>query len=52
MKGYLGKDLQQKYRTLRTLPGQLLLGPTGARLFADYLEPVRALWEELILYIN
>ena len=40
MKGYLGKDLQQKYRTLRTLPGQLLLGPTGARLFADYLEPV------------
>jgi hypothetical protein len=27
-------------RTLRTLPGKLLLGPTGARLWADYLDPV------------
>ncbi len=32
-------ELQQKNRTLRTLPGRLLLGPTGSRLFADYLEP-------------
>jgi hypothetical protein len=27
-------------RTLRTRPGKLLLGPTGARLWADYLDPV------------
>lgn len=27
-------------RTLRTLPGRLLLGPTGARLGVDYLDPV------------
>jgi hypothetical protein len=27
-------------RTLRTLPGKLLLGPSGARLWADYLDPV------------
>lgn len=32
--------LQHKNRTLRTLPGKLLLGATGARLFADYLDPV------------
>jgi hypothetical protein len=29
-----------KNRTLRTLPGKLLLGPTGARLWTDYLDPV------------
>lgn len=27
-------------RTFRTMPGKLLLGPTGRRLSADYLEPV------------
>lgn len=31
--------LRQKNRTLRTLPGRLLLGTAGSRLFADYLEP-------------
>ena len=31
--------LQHKNRTLRTRPGKLLLGSTGARLFADYLDP-------------
>jgi len=29
-----------KNRTLRTLPGKLLLGSTGARLGADYLDPL------------
>lgn len=32
--------LQHRNRTLRTRPGKLLLGSTGARLFADYLDPV------------
>lgn len=34
------ESLKINHRTLRTLPGKLLLGPTGARLGADYLEPV------------
>lgn len=34
------ESLKMVNRTLRTLPGKLLLGPTGARLFADYLDPV------------
>ncbi|MDB5085930.1 MAG: hypothetical protein JWN30_2816, partial [Bacilli bacterium] len=34
------EELQAGKKTLRTLPGALLLGPTGARLWADYLEPV------------
>lgn len=32
--------LSFRNRTLRILPGKLLLGPTGARLWADYLDPV------------
>lgn len=31
--------LATRQRGLRTRPGTLLLGPTGARLWADYLEP-------------
>jgi len=31
--------LQVRHRTLRTQPGRLLLGPSGARLWADVLEP-------------
>lgn len=34
------ESLKVLNRTLRTLPGRLLLGPTGARLGADYLDPV------------
>ncbi|MDR2101366.1 MAG: hypothetical protein LBP43_02200 [Treponema sp.] len=36
----LDEILSFKNRTLRTMPGKLLLGPTGARLWADYLDPV------------
>ena len=32
--------LRSEGRSLRSLPGALLLGPTGARLWADYVEPV------------
>lgn len=32
--------LKERNRTFRTMPGKLLLGPTGARLRADYLDPV------------
>ncbi|MCZ8519539.1 MULTISPECIES: MGH1-like glycoside hydrolase domain-containing protein [Paenibacillus] len=32
--------LQAGKKSLRTLPGALLLGSTGARLWADYLDPV------------
>ncbi|AEI43277.1 hypothetical protein KCX80_20450 [Paenibacillus mucilaginosus] len=32
--------LQAGRKSLRTLPGALLLGSTGARLWADYLDPV------------
>lgn len=39
----VAKDYHQELgggrRSLRTIPGSLLLGPTGARLWADYLEP-------------
>lgn len=35
----INEYLQLKNRTLRTLPGRLLLGSAGSRLFADYLEP-------------
>ncbi len=34
----LEQTLNSRHRSLRTLPGRLLLGSTGARLFADYLE--------------
>lgn len=34
------QSLKSKNRTLRTLPGRLLLGPTGARLGVDYLDPL------------
>ena len=34
------QSLKVKNRTLRTLPGRLLLGPTGARLGVDYLDPL------------
>jgi hypothetical protein len=36
----LDEILTFKNRTFRTRPGKLLLGPTGARLWADYLDPV------------
>lgn len=36
----LDKALKSSKRSLRTLPKALLLGPTGARLWADYLNPV------------
>ncbi len=32
--------LKERNRTFRTMPGKLLLGPTGARLRADYLDPI------------
>lgn len=34
----INQHLSYKGRTLRTRPGKLLLGPTGKRLFADYLD--------------
>ena len=34
------EQLKQKNRTFRTMPGKLLLGPSGARLRADFLDPV------------
>lgn len=34
----LEQTLNGRHRSLRTLPGKLLLGSNGARLFADYLE--------------
>ena len=36
--------LESRNRTLRTWPGKLLLGPTGKRLFADYLDKVPGFW--------
>jgi len=36
----IDKALKCGKRSLRTHPGKLLLGPTGARLWADYLDPV------------
>ncbi|UQZ81826.1 Beta-L-arabinobiosidase precursor [Paenibacillus konkukensis] len=33
------EELQAGKKALRTLPGALLLGSTGARLWADYVEP-------------
>ena len=36
--------LECRNRTLRTWPGKLLLGPTGKRLFADYLDKVPGFW--------
>lgn len=33
------EDLRAGNKALRTLPGALLLGSTGARLWADYVEP-------------
>ncbi|MDF2959219.1 MAG: hypothetical protein K0S39_954 [Paenibacillus sp.] len=35
----LDDELRAGRKTLRTQPGALLLGPTGARLWADYLDP-------------
>ncbi|NHW38314.1 hypothetical protein GQF04_27890 [Paenibacillus aceris] len=36
----LNDQLRAGRKTLRTHPGALLLGPTGAKLWADYLDPV------------
>lgn len=36
----LEASLGCRWRSLRTLPGKLLLGSTGARLYADFLDPV------------
>ncbi|MDQ0898467.1 MULTISPECIES: trehalase family glycosidase [unclassified Paenibacillus] len=36
----LDEKLRAGKKALRTLPGALLLGSTGARLWADYLDPV------------
>lgn len=36
----IDQALEAGRKGLRTLPGSLLLGPTGARLWADYVEPV------------
>lgn len=36
----LDEQLRAGRKALRTLPGALLLGSTGARLWADYVEPV------------
>lgn len=36
--------LESRNRTLRTRPGKLLLGPTGRRLFADYLDKTPGFW--------
>lgn len=36
----LDETLRAGKKALRTLPGALLLGSTGARLWADYLDPV------------
>lgn len=36
--------LAYRNRTLRTWPGKLLLGPTGKRLFADYLDKTPGFW--------
>lgn len=36
--------LESKNRTLRTWPGKLLLGPTGKRMFADYLDKQPGFW--------
>jgi hypothetical protein len=35
----MDEQLASENKTLRTRPGSLLLGPTGARLWADYLDP-------------
>ncbi|XEC96105.1 hypothetical protein AB6A23_05970 [Paenibacillus tarimensis] len=35
-----GEEVRAGRKSLRTLPRALLLGPTGARLWADYLDPV------------
>ena len=40
----IDRMLAYRNRTLRTWPGKLLLGPTGHRLFADYLDKVAGLW--------
>jgi len=40
MKNRVKQLLTTPNRSLRCLPGCLMLGPTGARLFADYLLPV------------
>lgn len=36
----LDEQLRAGKKSLRTLPGALLLGPTGARLWADYVDPL------------
>lgn len=36
----IDEELKGGRKTLRTVPGGLLLGPTGARLWADYVEAV------------
>lgn len=36
----IDEQLKAGKKTLRTVPGGLLLGPTGARLWADYVEAV------------
>lgn len=40
----LKRMLHIHHRSLRTFPGMLLLGPTGARLWADALEPAPGFW--------
>lgn len=39
LSGRWDEELRAGRKSLRTLPGTLLLGPTGARLWADYLDP-------------
>lgn len=40
----IDRMLAYRNRTLRTWPGKLLLGPTGRRLFADYVDKVPGMW--------
>ena len=47
MKNRIKEMLHVRHRSLRTFPGMLLLGPTGARLWADALEPAPGFWGNL-----
>ena len=47
MKNKIKEMLHVHHRSLRTFPGMLLLGPTGARLWADALEPAPGFWGNL-----